>query len=194
MRMGSRTATFAATAVVCALGFASHATAQNRFDTELSGFNEVHLQTSPSVAMRGAIFTGAKGSFRARLLERRNMIEYELNYDGLEGNVTQAHIHFGQRHTVGGIMVWLCQTATNPAPSDVASVTPQCPQNTQGGAVTGTIGPAQVLSPAGQGIDAGSFADLVRALRSGATYVNVHSSLHGPGEIRGQLDHANHGR
>jgi hypothetical protein len=64
-----------------------------------------------------------------------------------------------------------------------------------GGAVTGTIAPAQVLSPTGQGIDVGAFEELVKAIRAGATYVNVHSSLHPPGEIRGQLDeHGNHGR
>jgi hypothetical protein len=41
----------------------------------------------------------------------------------LKASVTQAHIHFGQRHTVGGIVVWLCQTTTNPAPASVASST-----------------------------------------------------------------------
>ena len=40
---------------------------------------------------------------------------------------------------------------------------------------------------AGQGIAAGEFAELVAALRAGVTYVNVHSSTFGGGEIRGQL-------
>jgi hypothetical protein len=57
----------------------------------------------------------------------------------------------------------------------------------QEGTVTGTITPGQVLSAAGQGLDAGEFDELVRALRAGATYANVHSSLFPPGEIRGQI-------
>jgi hypothetical protein len=58
--------------------------------------------------------------------------------------------------------------------------------------VSGTIGPSQVLAPAGQGIDAGNFAELVRAIRAGATYVNVHSSVFMPGEIRGHLESHGH--
>jgi hypothetical protein len=44
-----------------------------------------------------------------------------------------------------------------------------------------------VLAPTAQGIDAGEFGELVRALRAETVYANVHSSLHGPGEIRGQV-------
>jgi hypothetical protein len=58
--------------------------------------------------------------------------------------------------------------------------------------VTGTLRPADVIGPAGQGITAGQFEELVRAIRAGATYVNVHSSLYPGGEIRGQLDHEHH--
>ena len=109
---------------------------------------------------------------------------YELRYSGLEGDVTQAHIHFGQNHTVGGIVVWLCQTAAAPAPPSVAASTPTCPQQ---GTVTGTIGPAQLLAQDAQGIASGEFNELIRAIRAGATYANVHSSLFPPGEIRGQI-------
>jgi hypothetical protein len=164
---------------------------QDRFVTELSGFNEVHFVAGPPAALRGAISTKAIGTFRAVIHDRRAMIEYELNYDGLEGNVTQSHIHFGQRSTVGGIVIWLCQTAAAPAPASVTAVTPMCPPNTRGGPVTGTIQASQVLAQTAQGIDAGQFDEVVRAIRAGATYVNVHSSLFPPGEIRGHL-HDNH--
>jgi hypothetical protein len=43
------------------------------------------------------------------------------------------------------------------------------------------------VGPAAQGIAAGEFAELVRAIKAGATYVNVHSSLFPTGEIRGQI-------
>ena len=53
--------------------------------------------------------------------------------------------------------------------------------------MTGTIVAAQVLTVAGQGIDAGEFDELVAAIRAGVTYANVHSVLFPPGEIRGHI-------
>ena len=190
-------------AAACALGIlilasgnvysADKDAGNHNFSTRLSGFNEVHFVTgNPTAtpveppAIRGAISTKAKGTFRAKLREGSDVIDYDLSYEGLEGTVRQAHIHFGQRSTVGGIVVWLCQTTANMAPSsppEVAS-TPICPAQ---GTVSGTIVPAQVLAQTAQGIAAGEFAELVRALRAGAAYANVHSSLHTPGEIRGQI-------
>lgn len=157
---------------------------RNRVSARLSGFNEVHFNAGPPATLRGAVSTQARGSFRARIDDRLQVINYELTYRGLEGTVTQAHIHFGQHHTVGGITVWLCQTAGTPAPAAVAAVTPTCPTE---GTVTGTILPTQVLGVTGQGLDAGEFEELIRAIRAGATYANVHSTLFPPGEIRGQI-------
>lgn len=192
---------FAAMTLTCLLGSASSVFArdddrgqQDRFSTDLSGYHEVHFVAGPPAALRGAVSTKAQGRLRLIIHDRRELIEYELNYDGLEGNVTQAHIHFGQPSTVGGIVVWLCETAAAPAPASVAALTPNCPQNTRGGAVTGTIQAAQVLAQSAQGIEAGEFAEVVRAIRAGATYVNVHSTLFPPGEIRGPIHDHSHGR
>jgi len=53
--------------------------------------------------------------------------------------------------------------------------------------------PADVIGPAGQGIKPGEYAELLRAIRAGATYANVHSSLYPSGEIRAQLnEHRDH--
>jgi hypothetical protein len=156
----------------------------DRVAARLSSFNEVHFIGGTAPALRGAISSKASGRFKATIDDNGQMIHYELSYEGLESTVTQAHIHFGQRHTVGGITVWLCQTTTNPAPAAVSALTPTCPQE---GTVSGTITPAQVLPVTGQGIDAGEFAEVVRAIRAGATYANVHTQTFGPGEIRGQL-------
>jgi hypothetical protein len=154
------------------------------FNARLSSYNEVHFAPGPPATLRGAVSSKARGSFRAALVRRSDVIHYRLSHEGLEGTITQAHIHFGQHHTVGGITVWLCQTPGTPAPPAVAALTPQCVQE---GTITGTITPGQVLSAAGQGLDAGEFDELVRAMRAGATYANVHSSLFPPGEIRGQI-------
>lgn len=162
----------------------------HRVRTHLSGFNEVHFSggsAGPPFApatLRGAVSTAASGKFVAEIDEQGQKIHYKLSYKDLEGEVTQGHIHFGQRHTVGGIVVWLCQTAGTPAPAAVAASTPFCPAE---GTVEGTITPAQVLAQPLQGIAAEEFDELVDAIRAGATYANVHTTLHPPGEIRGHI-------
>jgi hypothetical protein len=159
---------------------------KHQFATTLSSFNEVIFSAGPPAALLGALSTPGKGIFKARIDEPARMIHYELSYEGLEGVVTQGHIHIGQRHTVGGIVVWLCQASAR-APEAVAALTPECPP---AGTVTGTIRPSQVLAIAGQGI-AGEieerFDELVRAIRAGATYANVHTMPWPAGEIRGQI-------
>jgi hypothetical protein len=124
----------------------------------------------------------AEGDFRATIDDEADEIDFTLTYSGLEAPVAQAHIHFGQRSVSGGISAWLCEgTIQSPSAS-----TPPCPG--QGGTVSGTITPLEVIGPAGQGIAPGEFEELVAAIRAGRTYANVHSSKFPPGEIRGQLN------
>jgi len=190
----------AATLAAFTVGFSAAAMADNdrnegdRFSARLSGYNEVH-SANATTAERGAISTDARGSFRAVIDDGASTIHYELSYEGVggrEGAVTQAHIHFGQKHTVGGIVVWLCETdaAQHPVPALRRPVTPQCPQS---GTVTGTIGPEKVIAATGQGIDAGEFDEVVRAIRAGAAYANVHSTVFAPGEIRGRIERGDRG-
>jgi CHRD domain len=140
--------------------------------TGLSGFEEVP-----------AVMTTGEGTFKARIDDAADEIRYELRYSGLEGGeVRQAHIHVGQQSVNGNIVVWFCGSSTNPGPAG----TPTCPASP--GTVTGTITPADVQSVPSQGFDpAGEFAELVRALRSGAAYANVHTARSTGGEIRGQI-------
>jgi hypothetical protein len=137
----------------------------------LSGYNE-----TPS-----AVFTPATGEFRVRINPSDTELTYELEYSGLRGAVTMAHIHFGMPGTGGGVMIWLCGTATNPGPAG----TPVCPQE---GSVSRTVNASHVVGPAGQGIAAGDFAAALRVIRDGVTYANVHSTMWTGGEIRGQID------
>jgi len=123
--------------------------------------------------------TTGVGDFRARVRDSR--IEYKLSYSGLEGDVTQAHIHLGGRSLTGGISVFLCKT-TQTAPEG----TPTCPPSPA--TVTGTIEPSDVIGPTAQGIDPGEYNELLRAIRAGATYANVHSTKYPTGEIRAQLE------
>ena len=133
-----------------------------------------------------AVSSVASGRFKAHVDNASQTLSYELSYSGLEGTVTQSHIHFGQRGVNGGITIWLCQTATNPSP---VPTTPQCPLSPSA-TVTGTLTSANVTPNPGavaQGIAAMELAKVLAAIRAGAAYVNVHSSKFPGGEIRGQL-------
>jgi CHRD domain len=129
-----------------------------------------------------SVITPASGQFKATISRDESSIDYELSFEDLQGTVTQGHIHVGQKGVNGGISVWLCGTPTNPGPAG----TPSC-QGPNSGNVTGTITAATVVGPAGQGVAPGEFADLLKALRSGVTYANVHSSMFPGGEVRGQI-------
>jgi hypothetical protein len=127
-----------------------------------------------------AISTSGGGRFNATVNAQGTMVNWELNYFNLEGNVTQAHIHFGQRGVNGGVVVFLCSNLGN-APAGV----PACPPSP--GFLSGSFDAADVVGAANQGIAAGELHSVLRAMRADVTYVNVHSDLFPGGEIRGQL-------
>ena len=168
--------------------------AQNNanLETYLSGFKEV---VGPSLGT-GAIFSTGNGQLTLKINKQKREIVYELTYQFPDAAATpivgaqfvnQAHLHFGQKHTTGGINVWLCQSVDNPAPAAVAASTPTCPSPS--GTVTGTITPAQVLALPAQAFPAGEsgFDALLAAVQSDAIYGNVHTDLSPAGEIRGQF-------
>jgi CHRD domain len=143
----------------------------------LTGYEETPALSTPGV-----------GEFRAWLSNAE--IRYELSFSGTESNVTQAHIHFENATNAGPIVVFLCTNLSN-GPAG----TQTCPAT--GGTVTGTIRAADIgAGAAAQGLGAGEFDEFVRALRAGATYVNVHSVDRPAGEIRAQIDgdSGKHGR
>lgn len=129
-----------------------------------------------------SVSSSARGAFRADINTTASQIAYELSYEGLQGEVRQAHIHFGQRGVNGGVSVFLCQTQANPDPTGLA---PTCPAS---GKVSGVLTIANVIGPGAQGITAAEFAELVAAIRAGVAYVNVHSTTFPGGEVRGQLN------
>jgi len=155
---------------------ASTAARSEDIRARLIGYQEV-----PSVS------TPARGEFEGKISRDDGLIEYELSFSGLVGTVQQSHIHFGQRSVNGSVVIWLCQTATTPAPAAVAGLTPLCPQS---GTVTGQITAANVInaSTTSQQITAGELAEIIAAIRAGSAYANVHTTPLNPGgEIRGQI-------
>jgi len=161
---------------VVALGGASLASAASMglvdppnskdFKAQLNGYQE-----TPSVSSTGW------GEFHAKLVDDTT-IHYVFTYGGLEGgNSLFAHVHFGSRYVGGGVSFFLCGGSTKP---DL------CP-NVEG-TVEGDITPADVIGPNNQGIEPGSFGEILRAMRAGVAYVNIHTTRWPGGEIRGQIN------
>ena len=129
-----------------------------------------------------AVSTTGNGTFTARISNDQSRIEWELSYNDLEGAVQQAHIHFGQKGVTGPISVFLCTNlgngpaGTQPCPAPPATI-------------SGTITAADVTNLANErGISAGQLDELLKAVRAGATYVNIHSTRWPTGEVRSQID------
>jgi hypothetical protein len=150
---------------------------------KFSGDPLIGYEENPDVS------TVASGSFDAQLSQNGDSIHYVLSYSGLEGTVTQSHVHFGKTAINGGISFWLCETATNPSPS---ASTPTCPA-APGGTVEGDITALEVIGPAGQGIEVGNLAEILAAMQAGHAYANVHSTKWPGGEIRAQINDGNRG-
>ena len=147
---------------------------RSAFATDLSGYQE-----TPAT-----INSAGSGSFALKISKDGSSIQYQLSYKDLPSAVTQAHIHFGRPALTGGVVLFLCTTLTPPAGVPVPPTCPPSPAT-----VTGTLTMADVVAVAGQSIDAGAtgFAEVLRAIRAGAAYANVHTVGHPSGEIRGAL-------
>jgi hypothetical protein len=139
------------------------------FKANLNGFQE----TPQTLSVAGT------GNFDAKL--KGETLTIELTYSNLTGPATMAHIHLGAPATTGGIAVWLCDSAAIPAPAPLAD----CPGAS--GQVNLVVGPTNVVGPTGQGLAPGEWDELIRAIRAGATYANVHTVAFPPGEIRGRI-------
>jgi len=167
-------ALFATAVLVTGLGAQGQS---KRVSAALEGENEVPVVISPE----------ATGRFTATIDEENHAINYELTYSGLQAPITQSHIHVGQEDVTGGIVAWLCQTTTNPAPLPPV---PTCPQS---GTVTGVINVNSIVTVPAQGFAATlspqeRFHRLVDAIRSGNAYANIHTTQSPAGEIRGQIE------
>ena len=139
---------------------------KRRFTADLKGFNE-----TPSISTTG------QGHLRLEINRDDTAIVFTLSYENMTGNPLFAHIHLGQRHTAGGVSTFFCGGGGKPP----------CPP--QPATVTGTIDATGVIGPTAQGIAPGELAELIRAIRAGATYANAHTPTFPAGEIRGQIGH-----
>jgi CHRD domain len=123
-----------------------------------------------------ALFTQGRAVFTARVIENDTAIQFEVTYTDLSGPPAAAHVHLGQRGVSGGVSFFLCGGGGQAA----------CPATTSA-SFSGTVTAANVVGPAAQGIAAGDLAAILKMMRAGVTYANIHTAKHPPGEIRGQL-------
>jgi hypothetical protein len=166
--------TIAAFLLPCAQGHADDNTQQ--FFASFSGFQEVGALNNET----GAIFSQGQGQLLLNVDTGNRLINFQLTFSGLSAPVTVSHIHFGQRHVPGGVMVFFCSNLPNPPPGTQA-----CPSG--GGTVTGTITGANVVGPTAQNVSAGDFDAVVAALNANTAYGNIHTTKFPAGEIRGQI-------
>jgi hypothetical protein len=143
----------------------------------LTGYEEVPV-----------VSTAASGQFRARISNDESSIQWQLSYANLQGAVQQSHIHVGQAGVNGGISVFLCTNlgngpqGTQPCPAPPTTISGTINANDVSPNIPATQGART------QGVDTGEMAELIRAIRAGATYVNVHSTQWTGGEIRKQIN------
>jgi hypothetical protein len=145
---------------------------RNAFKANLSGYQEVP-----------AISTTGTGGLTLSVNPAATIISYSLTYSALQGgSAVAAHLHFAQTSVNGAVVAFLCGGGGKPA----------CP--TGGGTVTGTIAAGDIIAVPAQGIAAGDLVAVLKAMRNGLTYANVHSTTFAGGEIRGQIPgHGNKG-
>ena len=135
--------------------------AKSMFVASLSG-------PDAGVSTRGA------GEASFRFLPDGESIQYRLNVANIQ-DVTMAHIHVAPNAGENGPpVVWLYPTAPPPA---------LIPGRTQGSLGAGVFSATSLVGPmTGMSLD-----DLREAFVAGRAYVNVHTTRHPGGEIRGTI-------
>lgn len=172
----------------CAVGAAMLATdlagaqgpppAHNFIGAPMSGANEV-----PPVE------TCASGATQVKFKD--GVLTFKVNVEDID-DVVAAHLHFGKPGQNGPVLVTLYQAPPPPPPASAISDDDDDYDDDDDTLAFGAITDDDVRDVDGvtfaDGSDFDGSADgLLRLLREGAIYVNVHTALNPSGEIRAQL-------
>jgi hypothetical protein len=128
------------------------------YDAPLSGENEVPAVQSSATGL--AEFTPPVN----------DTIKYRINITGISG-ATGAHIHSGQAGANGEVV------------ADLLTETTKNRDTSYGMTIRGNLSDSSLKGP----MQGKTLADLVAAMDSGETYVNIHTAQNPNGEIRGQI-------
>ena len=134
-----------------------------------------------------AVSTVGKGQFLARISSDESSIQWALTYNDLEAPIQQSHIHIGNTGVNGGISVFLCTNLGN-GPAGVQTC-PPAPATISGTINADQVSPSIPATAAArtQGLDTGEIKELIKAMRAGSTYVNIHTVTWPGGEVRKQI-------
>jgi hypothetical protein len=161
--------------VLVLFGGVARAHAQSEFAANLSGGQEV-----PPVA------TSAFGSatFDVNFSEGSLGVNFHLSATNLK-QAFMAHIHCGAAGVNGPIIVWLAGRPGGPANAGYNLNGPWIgsAELTDINVIAGT----QCTNPAGAPVLVNDLIDVLTLMFQGMTYVNIHTSAHGGGEIRGPI-------
>ena len=135
---------------------------QRNFRTHLKGRNEV-----PPVE------TNAQGQAIFKVNSDGTAIQYKLIVANID-NVLMSHIHNAPAGQNGGIVVWLYPSS--PPPQLIEG-------RFQGVLAEGTITADDLVGS----LEGEPLGALIEEMKAGNTYVNVHTTEHPPGEVRGQI-------
>ena len=106
----------------------------------------------------------ATGTASFTISRNGRSIRYRLTAHGLHGKPTAAHIHLGSRKIAGGILIALKLRPFHLPASGVVTKKSFTPMR-----------------------NVKTFAQAIRAIRAGRTYVNIHTKKYPAGEIRAQI-------
>ncbi len=138
--------------------------AARNFTAHLQGRNET--PPNDSLAQGEAIF---------HLSADGKTLTYKLIAANID-NVEAAHIHIGKKGVAGKIVVWLY-------PSPTERMGKLIPGRFDGVLAQGTITESDLVGPLADM----PLSALIEAMESGDAYVNIHTTAHPAGEIRGQI-------
>lgn len=142
---------------------AANAQMKTKFEANLAGKNQVP-----------AVQSSATGQAMFQLSPDGKTLSYTLSVKGID-NVTMAHIHMAPMGKDGPPVAWLYGDKMHPATKKGMF---------SGTLAKGTITAAQLAGP----MKGKPLSDLVKTIRDGNAYVNVHTMAHPAGEIRGQIE------
>jgi len=149
-------------AVALLLAAPAVALAQDELVGQLSHEAEVPAPDVPSD------YAGT-GSATVTISADGSSIDYDVDFEGLTGPLTMAHIHWGAAGNAGPPIFWLTE-------QDVPGSTSP---------LTGTLDEADFTGPVPGGPQ--TYEEALAAMRAGNTYVNLHTERNGAGELRAQL-------
>lgn len=139
--------------------------ASGSFRASLTGSNELPVNLSAGT-----------GDVSMKIDESPASASITLRYSGLTGNATMAHLRLGNRWENGPVIVTICGGASGRT----------CPAQNLEMTFTFPLTAGAITAIPAQGF-AADVPTLIRAIRAGVVYANVHTAQYPNGEIRGQI-------